>query len=71
MPPRRRQADAPTGPLTAWGTLDWSHAPVARQGYAGPCYRCGRPALLRHPVTGAPCHKVCEDKHPTQQPPLH
>lgn len=44
-----------------WGALDWSHAPCARTGYTGACTHCGRSALMRHPVTGAPCHKVCEE----------
>ena len=38
--------------------LDWSHAPVRDP---QPCVLCGRPAFLRHPVTGKPCHKVCSD----------
>ena len=44
-----------------WGALDWSHAPMTRFGVGAPCVHCGRPAFLRHPLTGKPCHKVCED----------
>jgi hypothetical protein len=38
--------------------LDWSHAPVREPAL---CVQCDRPALLRHPITGSPCHKVCAD----------
>lgn len=67
MPPRKKLT-ADTGHFTPWGTLDWSHAPVARIGYMGPCYHCGRPAIMRHPVSGAPCHKACEDRAPRHTP---
>ena len=33
--------------------------PNARVGDLAPCERCGGLALMRHPVTGAPCHKGC------------
>ncbi|GKQ37192.1 hypothetical protein [Streptomyces sp. A012304] len=38
--------------------LDWSRAIV---GDPAPCVVCGRPALLRHPETGRPHHKVCSE----------
>lgn len=38
--------------------LDWSHARVDDP---KPCVHCGTAAILRHPVTGRPCHKVCDD----------
>jgi hypothetical protein len=38
--------------------LDWSHAAV---GDPRPCGLCERNAILRHPQTGRPCHKVCSD----------
>lgn len=38
--------------------LDWRQAAVRDP---QPCVRCTRPALLRHPKTGEPCHKVCSD----------
>ena len=45
-----------------WGaTFDpyaWQHAKVADP---APCVLCGQPAILRHPDTGLPCHKVCDD----------
>ncbi|MDX3315192.1 hypothetical protein P1S61_40350 [Streptomyces sp. ME08-AFT2] len=37
---------------------DWSRAKV---GDPAPCIACGRPALLRHPDTGQPHHKVCSE----------
>jgi hypothetical protein len=40
--------------------LDWTVAPV---GPHSPCHYCGGPALIRHPITGEPCHKVCDDRH--------
>jgi len=46
--------------------LDWSgraSAPLATVGPLAPCAHCRRDALLRHPVTGEPCHKVCEETH--------
>jgi hypothetical protein len=46
---------------TAWGTLDWSHAPLAREGYWGVCSICGELAVLKHPIRQVPCHKVCDD----------
>lgn len=39
--------------------LDWSRAII---GDPAPCVACGRPALLRHPETGRPHHKVCADR---------
>ncbi len=50
--------------------LDWSGrngSPKANVGKLTPCIHCGRSALLRHPVTLLPCHKVCEQKHLTEQ----
>lgn len=38
--------------------LDWSRAKI---GDPAPCIACGRPALLRHPETGQPHHKVCSE----------
>jgi len=37
---------------------DWTRAGAADP---APCLLCGRPALLRDPVDGRPCHKVCAD----------
>ena len=42
---------APAGPV------DWRTARVAD---LQPCVVCGRPALLRHPLTQRPHHKVCD-----------
>lgn len=45
--------------------LDWSGrggAPLATVGKLAACVHCGGKALLRHPVTGKPCHKVCEER---------
>lgn len=36
---------------------DWF---TARLSDPAPCVVCGEPALLRHPDTGKPQHKVCE-----------
>jgi hypothetical protein len=44
--------------------LDWSGRngePPATVGPPAPCRHCGRRALLRHPYTGEPCHKVCAE----------
>lgn len=38
--------------------LDWSRAKI---GDPAPCIACRRPALLRHPETGQPHHKVCAE----------
>ncbi|MEU2300542.1 hypothetical protein ABZ584_24420 [Streptomyces antibioticus] len=38
--------------------LDWSRAIV---GDPLPCIACRRPAILRHPETGRPHHKVCDE----------
>lgn len=38
--------------------LDWSRAIV---GDPLPCVACRRPAILRHPETGRPHHKVCDE----------
>jgi hypothetical protein len=46
------------------GPVDWRHAPVRDP---LPCVICGRPALLRHPVTGRACHKVCDDAQWTEE----
>lgn len=53
----------PAAPATRV-VLDWSGrdgAPLATVGEPAPCVHCGRPALLRHPDTGRPCHKTCEE----------
>lgn len=46
-------------------TLDWSsNGPAkeaARVGPPKPCCICGKPALLRDPTSGLPCHKVCAE----------
>ncbi len=60
MPIRRAPAAKPG--YTSWGTVDWSHAPVARTGTMGLCVHCRQPALMRHPITGKPCHKTCDDE---------
>lgn len=39
---------------------DWHHATVAAQ--PAPCVLCARAAILRDPVDGVPCHKVCVDE---------
>ncbi len=58
--PRAQKADPA---YTAWGALDWSHAPVKRtEGWAGRCVHCGRNALLYHPLTNKPTHKTCQDR---------
>lgn len=59
MAGRRKKSDIPTTP---WGAVDWSSAPVARDGYMGPCEHCQRPAIMKSPASGKPCHKVCDDK---------
>lgn len=44
--------------------LDWSGrkgAPLATVGDLRPCIHCKEPALLRHPVSKLPCHKICEE----------
>lgn len=38
--------------------IDWGRATV---GDPEPCIACGRPALMRHPETGRPHHKVCAE----------
>lgn len=50
---------APAGPV------DWRTARVAD---LQPCVVCGRPALLRHPVTQRPHHKVCDPDAATNTP---
>jgi hypothetical protein len=48
--------------------LDWSGRAdglPATVGPLAPCQRCGRSALLRHPLTGKSCHKVCAERQPT------
>lgn len=57
--------------------LDWSgsgDAPRATVGNTGdlnrdlqPCIHCGGLALLRHPVSKLPCHKICEEKKLTKR----
>lgn len=58
----RRAVSANTG-YTPWGAVDWSHAPTARSGSMGRCVHCGRTAVMRHPISGKPCHKVCDDRY--------
>ncbi len=41
----------------ATDTVDWRAAHV---GDLQDCVACGQPALLRHPVTRRPHHKVCD-----------
>jgi hypothetical protein len=44
--------------------LDWSGRNGASLATVGPlarCRHCGTLTLLRHPVTGEPCHKTCEE----------
>ncbi len=44
--------------------LDWTGmdgAPRAGVGDLKPCILCGGLALLRHPVSKLPCHKICEE----------
>ena len=31
-------------------------------GESQPCGFCGQGAIMRHPVTSRPCHKVCSDQ---------
>jgi len=38
--------------------LDWRRATVASP---APCVLCGKPALLRSPHKGVPCHKTCAE----------
>lgn len=55
-----------TTPITP-RLLDWSRAAV---GDPAPCIACGRPALLRHPETAQPHHKVCDERvAPVPEPP--
>jgi hypothetical protein len=45
--------------VTDTGALpDWRRS---RVGDPLPCGLCARPAILRHPATGKPMHKVCHD----------
>lgn len=45
--------------------LNWRSATVADT--PKPCVLCGRPALLRSPDKGVPCHKVCADAWTAQR----
>ena len=38
--------------------LDWRHATI---GSPAQCVLCGKPALLRSPGKGVPCHKTCAE----------
>ncbi len=58
-----RRTPAATPGHTTWGAVDWSRAPVARTGTMGLCVHCRRPAFMRHPLTGQPCHKTCDDEY--------
>lgn len=42
--------------------FDWRHAKV---GDPQPCALCGQPALMRHPDTQKPTHKVCAETRTT------
>lgn len=53
MTARRAAVD----PALPDGRLDWSRA---RTGDPSPCEHCGQGAIMRHPVTGRACHKVCD-----------
>lgn len=53
----RRRSDDDAGP-------DWSKA---RVGDPAPCVDCGRPALMRDPISHKPRHKVCGDRPQAQQ----
>ncbi len=44
--------------------LDWTGmdgAPRAGVGDPKPCILCGDLALIRHPLSKLPCHKICEE----------
>jgi len=50
--------------------LDWSaKGPngAATVGDPKPCVHCRKPAFLRHPVSGEPVHKMCEQWHIAQR----
>jgi hypothetical protein len=55
---------SPAKDITGHIILDWSGrdgewpAPVRD---LAPCKYCGKPAMLRHPQTNEPCHKVCAE----------
>jgi hypothetical protein len=49
---------APTGPV------DWR---TAQLGAPLPCVICRELALLRHPLTGKPTHKVCSDARQAEE----
>ena len=64
-PPGSGPASDNGRPMASAG-LDWSGrdgAPLATVGELAACFHCRRPTLLRHPDTGQPCHKVCEEAH--------
>ena len=65
MAPRKTVQTEPG--RTAWGSVDWSHAPVARLGWSGMCTHCGELAVMKHPITGVACHKICDDAHQARQ----
>ncbi len=55
-----RPAAVPAGRVVLdWSGLDGEEP--ARLGPLAPCQHCGQPALLRHPVTRRPCHKICAE----------
>ena len=39
--------------------LDWRTATVEDP---APCVLCGKPALMRSPDRGVPCHKTCAER---------
>jgi hypothetical protein len=43
--------------------LNWTRA---AGGDPRPCIICDQPAIMRHPVNGRPCHKVCHDQRADQ-----
>ncbi len=50
------------------GCLDWRRATVASP---APCVLCGKPALLRSPGKGVPCHKTCAETWQTSRAQQH
>jgi hypothetical protein len=62
--PARTSTRTSAAPSTDRVVLDWSGLDGELPAWVGPtapCQYCRRPALLRHPVTRRPCHKVCAE----------